>query len=106
MWVETGVFGYLTAEGSPAEMFSVRVVIPETDFARLGLGDHERAGALPACFRWLLAAIGPGGQRWSVRLPSDGDAFIYFAEHADACAFFAQWGAAHTEAVPKLRSAA
>ena len=93
MQMETGVFGHFAADGSPAEVFSARVVIPTSDFARLGLGDHERPGALPACFRWLFAVFGQGGERWSVRLPTDGDTVVSFASQADAFAFFARWSA-------------
>jgi hypothetical protein len=63
-------------------------------------------GALPACFRWLLAAFGPGGDRWSVRLPNGGDAMVHFAAHADAFAFFARWSATGGIATRKLRLAA
>jgi hypothetical protein len=93
MHMETGVFGQLGAEGVSPEVFSARVVIPRTEFARLGLGDHERPGALPACFRWLLAVFGPGGERWSVRLREGEDALVHFARQADAFAFFARWSA-------------
>jgi hypothetical protein len=88
MRIETGAF---FPDGAPSEVFLARVVVPVAGFARLGLGDHERAGAIPRCFRWCHAAFGPGGARWSVRLPQGGDAVVLFAEERDARAYFARW---------------
>jgi hypothetical protein len=93
MHMETGVFGQLGTDGASPEVFRARVVIPRTEFARLSLGDHERPGTLPACFRWLLALFGPGGDRWSVRLREGEDAIVHFAQQADAFGFFARWNA-------------
>ena len=91
MQMEAGMFGNFLPDGTPSGFFAVRIVIPVGDFARLGLGNHERGGAIPACFRWCHAQFGVGGTRWVVRLPHDGDAVIYFAEREDALAFFAHW---------------
>lgn len=92
MRVETGVFGDAPfADRAVSEVYFARVVIPRSEFARLGLAEHEGWGAIPACFRWCHAAFGPGGARWALRLPPGGDAAILFAEAADAWAFLARW---------------
>src|SRR5688572_7450507 len=92
MRVETGAFGgALQADGSVSQVHFARVVVPAAEFARLGLGDHEGSGAIPACFRWCHAAFGRGGARWAMRLPPGGDAAVLFAEAADAEAFLARW---------------
>ena len=91
MQMETGMFGHFLPDGTPAGFFAARIVIPAGDFARLGLGNHERAGAIPPCFRWCHTNFGIGGTRWVVRLPPDGDATVYFAEREDALAFFTYW---------------
>jgi len=91
MQMEAEMFANFLPDGTPSGFFAARVVIPVSDFARLGLGDHERGGSIPACFRWCHARFGVGGTRWVVRLPPDGDATIYFAEREDALAFFAHW---------------
>ena len=91
MHMETGTFGHFLLDGTPSGFFAARIVIPVSEFARLGLGDHERAGAIPACFRWCHANFGIGGTRWVVRLPPDGNATIYFAEADEARAFFTYW---------------
>jgi hypothetical protein len=101
MRIEIGAFGGpLPPDGSVAELFLARVVIPTGEFARLGLGQHEQAGAIPECFRWCHAAFGLGGARWSVRLPEESDAVVLFAEEHDARAFFARWGSAKRAAGP------
>ncbi len=92
MRIETGAFGGpFLPDGSFAEVFLARVVIPTGEFGRLGLGQHERAGAIPECFRWCHTAFGRGGARWSVRLPEGGDAVVLFAQEHDAEAFFTRW---------------
>jgi hypothetical protein len=109
MQLHTGAFGSFHPDGRLREVFAARVLIPQGEFARLGLGDHERPGAAPACFRWCVAAFGPGGARWAVRLPDDdlGDAVVYFAAHAAAAAFLARWAAAAAAAAaPERRLAA
>lgn len=89
--METGTFGQFLPDGTPSGFFAARIVIPVSDFARLGIGNHERAGAIPACFRWCHANFGVGGTRWVVRMPPEGDATIYFAERDEAFAFYAYW---------------
>jgi hypothetical protein len=101
MQIETATFCRFLADGSPAEVFAARVIIPVSEFARLGLGDHERPDALPACFLWCHATFGIGGGRWSVRLPEDGEAILYFAERQDALAFLSRWSVA-TPATQRL----
>jgi hypothetical protein len=91
MQMETGTFGQFLSDGIPSGFFAARIVIPVGDFARLGLGDHERAGAIPACFRWCHANFGVGGTRWVVRMPPGDDAIVYFAEREEAFAFYAHW---------------
>jgi hypothetical protein len=91
MQMESGTFGHFLPDGTPSGFFAARIVIPVSDFPRLGLGNHERGGAIPACFRWCHANFGVGGTRWVVRLPPDGDAILYFSEREDALAFFTCW---------------
>ena len=103
MWMESGVFGGdVLADGFLSEIFQARVIIPESEFKRLGLGDHERPTGLPACFRWCHANLGVGGTRWSVTLRDDAAALIYFAKAQDGLAFLARWS---VEAVPAGRPA-
>ena len=98
MLVETGVFGgELLPDSSLSEVFAARVVIPETAFAGLGVGRHERPRCLPACFRWCFDYLGSGGTRWSVMLRHEDHAELYFAQVRDALAFVARWSA---EAAP------
>ena len=98
MLIETGVFGgELLPDGSLSEVFAARVVIPETAFASLSIGRHERPGRLPACFRWCFDHLGAGGTRWSVMLRREDHAELYFARVRDALAFVARWSA---EAAP------
>ena len=102
MWIEHGPFGGdRPGDGAPPGVFGARVVIPVADFARLGLGEHERPGALPACFRWCLGTLGLGGSRWAVRLPEGAPATVHFADPAHAVAFLARWAEA-----PEMRLAA
>src|SRR5690349_6073811 len=97
MLMEVGVFGEFQSDGVPAGIFAARIVIPPSEFARLGLGDHERPGAMPACFRWCHAEFGAGGTRWYLRLPPDRAGLIYFADRDDAAAFFVRWAVAHSD---------
>jgi hypothetical protein len=101
MQIETATFCRFPADRTSSGVFAARVVIPVDEFARLGLGNHERPSALPACFRWCHAAFGIGGSRWSVRLPEDAAAILYFAERQDALAFLARWAVA-TPAAQRL----
>ena len=98
MLVETSVFGgQLLPDDSVSEVFAARVVIPDTAFARLGIGRHERPRRLPACFRWCFDHLGAGGTRWSVMLRDEDYAELYFARVRDALAFVARWS---VEAAP------
>ncbi|WP_043361379.1 hypothetical protein [Belnapia sp. F-4-1] len=98
MLVETGVFGgELLPDNSVSEVFAARVVIPDTAFAGLGIGRHERPRCLPACFRWCFNHLGTGGTRWSVMLRDEEHAELYFARVPDAFAFVARWS---VEAAP------
>ena len=105
MQLDTGAFGGFHPDGRLREVFLACVLIPQGEFARLGLGDHERPDTAPACFRWCVAAFGPGGARWAVSLPDDGDAVVHFADPADAAAFHARWAGAAAPA-PERRLAA
>jgi hypothetical protein len=92
--INRGFFGsFSPADAAFSGVFTAEVVIPRSDFDRLGLGDGEGAGAIPKCFRWCHTAFGIGGTRWSLSLPHDGDASVYFAAHQDALAFVARWSA-------------
>ena len=103
MLVETGVFGGgPLPDGSLSEVFAARVVVPETAFAGLGLGRHERPGRLPACFRWCFDHLGAGGTRWSVMLRDEAHAEVYFARIRDALAFVARWSAEAAPAGPPV----
>jgi hypothetical protein len=103
------MFGHFLADGTPSGFFAARILIPTAEFARLGLGEHEKPSAIPACLRWCHAKFGVGGTRWLVRLPPDADAILYFAERDDALAFLAHWShSAPTDRphAPARRSAA
>jgi hypothetical protein len=90
--VETGLFGgSLRDDGTFGPVFAARITIPTSEFARLGLGAHERPSAVPACFRWCHRVFGVGGTRWNVVLPEGGDAVVCFAEVQDALAFHTRW---------------
>jgi hypothetical protein len=109
MRVDTGMFGHFLADGMPDGFFAARILIPTAEFPRLGLGEHEKPSAIPACLRWCHARFGVGGTRWLVRLPPDADAVLYFAERDDALAFLAHWSPsvpADRTAMPARRSAA
>jgi hypothetical protein len=94
MLVETGMFGGKgLPDGSFSEIFAARVVIPDTDFAGLGIGRHEAPGRLPACFRWCFDSLGIGGTLWSVMLRGEDHAEVYFARVQDAVAFAGRWSA-------------
>lgn len=94
MHLESGIFGgEFLPDGTFSEVFAARVVIPRSEFARLGLGDYERPSRLPACFAWCYANLGLGGTRWSVMLRDGTDALIYFARDQDGVAFLAHWAA-------------
>lgn len=98
MHIETGVYGGdVLSDGSRSPAFVARAVIPLSEFHRLGLGDHERPSAIPACFRWCHARMGVGGTRWSVRLSHTGSAIVYFADRADALAFHTYWAEPATD---------
>jgi hypothetical protein len=95
MWMEAGLFGgNRLDDGSLSEVFEARVIIPESEFERLGLGDHEHPSSLPACFRWCHGTLGLGGTRWSVTLQDDAAVLISFARAEDGLAFLARWAAA------------
>src|SRR3712207_3482853 len=99
MWMERDVFGgEVLPDGFLSEVFEARVLIPRGEFARLGLGDHERPASLPACFRWCHVSLGAGGTRWSVMLRDPSTAAVYCARTQDALAFLARWSGA---AVPE-----
>ena len=91
MHMEIGMFGHFLADGTPSGFFAARIMIPTAEFARLGLGDHEKPSSIPACLRWCHASFGAGGTRWIVRMPPDADAVLYVAEREDALAFLAHW---------------
>jgi hypothetical protein len=92
MWMEPGLFGgEILPDGFLSEAFEARVLIPDAEFARLGLGDHERPARLPACFRWCHDNLGAGGRRWSVMLRDESTAAVYFSKSQDALAFLARW---------------
>ncbi|MBL6080097.1 hypothetical protein JMJ56_18925 [Belnapia sp. T18] len=92
MLVETGVFGgELLPDNFVSEVFAARVVIPDTAFASLSIGRHERPHRLPACFRWCFDHLGTGGTRWSITLRNEDHAEIYFARVRDGLAFVARW---------------
>jgi hypothetical protein len=74
-----------------SEVFSARVVIPTTEFAALGLGEHEDPSELPACFRWCFDRLGPGGTRWLAELTDPAVVILCFKQPEDAIAFVAQW---------------
>jgi hypothetical protein len=94
MQMEHGLFGgEALPDGYMSEVFEARVLIPEAEFARLGLGDHERPASLPACFRWCYDNLGQGGRRWSVMLRDRSTAAVYFARAQEALAFLARWSA-------------
>jgi hypothetical protein len=99
MWMDRDIFGgEVLPNGFISEVFEARVLIPRGEFARLGLGDHERPSSLPACFRWCHATLGAGGRRWSVMLRDESTAAVYFAKAQDALAFLARWSSAHETA--------
>jgi hypothetical protein len=103
MWMENQIFGgELQPDATFSEIFAARVVIPRSEFARLGLGEHESPRRLSACFQWCHANLGRGGSRWSVMLRHDNAALIYFARIPDAVAFFARWAA---DAIPEQPAA-
>jgi len=96
MRMERDIFGgEILPDGFVSEVFEARVLIPRGEFARLGLGDHERPGSLPACFRWCHATLGAGGSRWSVMLRDASTAAVYFARAQDALAFLTRWSSDH-----------
>ena len=75
MLVETGVFGGgVLPNGIPSEIFEASVVIPETEFVKLGIRQYERPGRLLACFQECLDSLGAGGCRWSVMLRNEDHA--------------------------------
>jgi hypothetical protein len=101
MLMETGVFGAaLLPDGSFSESFAARVVIPDTEFAALGLGEHEAPTQLPACFRWCFDKLGPGGQSWAPELADPATAIVYFKRLRDAIDFVACWNSVRTERLP------
>lgn len=104
MFVEKGPFGgVLRDDGTVTTIFAARVVIPEAEFQRLGLGGYERYSQLPACFRWCFDKFGVGGVRWAPELRDPAVNYVYFAEADEAVRFVAFWAA---EAAPPPRVAA
>ncbi|MBV1799146.1 hypothetical protein [Siccirubricoccus sp. G192] len=92
MWMESGRFGGdMLENGFLSGVFEARVIIPESEFERLGLGDHEHPSSLPACFRWCHMTLGLGGTSWSVTLRDDTAVLICFAKAEDGLAFLARW---------------
>jgi hypothetical protein len=95
MWMESGLFGGdVLPDGFLSEVFRARVIIPKSEFERLGLGNHERPTSLPACLRWCYTNLGTGGTRWSVVLRNDAAALVYFAKDQEALAFLTRWSSA------------
>jgi hypothetical protein len=88
MFIETGPF---ETDSAP---FPARVIIPEDEFPRLSLGQHEPATKLPPCLHWCYARLGAGGTRWAFRWNGTNAIRVYFAQVDDAMAFLGRWGGA------------
>jgi hypothetical protein len=92
MFMEAGAFGgELLPDWTLSKVFSARVVIPDSEFALLGLGDYEQPSKLPACFRWCFDLLGRGGTHWAPELTDPTAAVVYFKRIQDAIAFVARW---------------
>src|SRR5690349_110620 len=94
MFMETGPFGgTLLSDGTFSASFAARLVIAESEFPALGLGEHEQPHNLPSCFRWCLDRLGLGGTRWAPELTQPSTVILYFQQVDDAVAFVAKWNA-------------
>ena len=92
MLLETGTFsGNLLSDCTISEVFSARVVIPDSEFAPLALGDYERPSELSAGLRWCFDVLGPGGTHWVPELADLAVAIVHFKRDQDTIAFVAQW---------------